>query len=78
MAWPRVPEALPLSERLAPDLVLTDLSLSDGSGVELIRALYRRGRRENVLVLSGFGDGHLVAEALDAGASGYVLSRLGS
>lgn len=64
LAWLR-------SDRPA-DIVLTDLGLPDGSGLDVIRAAVRRPGCE-VLVLSIFGDEANVLAAIDAGASGYLL-----
>jgi DNA-binding NarL/FixJ family response regulator len=66
-------DALPLLDSARPDIVLADLSLGDGSAVELVRAL-RRGRlKGRVIVITGFSDEFAAAEALAAGATGYVL-----
>ena len=66
-------DALPLLDSARPDIVLADLSLGDGSAVELVRAL-RRGRlKGRVIVITGFSDEFAAAEALAAGANGYVL-----
>lgn len=54
------------------DIVLTDLGLPDGSGLEVIREASRTPGRE-VLVLSIFGDEKNVLSAIDAGAGGYLL-----
>lgn len=54
------------------DIVLTDLGLPDGSGLEVIRAAALDPRCE-ILVLSIFGDEANVLAAIDAGASGYLL-----
>jgi DNA-binding NarL/FixJ family response regulator len=54
------------------DVVLTDLGLPDGSGLEVIREAVRTPGRE-VLVLSIFGDETNVLSAIDAGAGGYLL-----
>jgi DNA-binding NarL/FixJ family response regulator len=56
----------------APDIVLTDLGLPDGSGLEVIRRAARLPGCE-ILVLSIFGDEANVLAAIDAGASGYLL-----
>jgi len=54
------------------DIVLTDLGLPDGSGLDVIREAVRQPGRE-VLVLSIFGDEANVLAAIDAGAGGYLL-----
>jgi DNA-binding NarL/FixJ family response regulator len=54
------------------DIVLTDLGLPDGSGLDVIREACRQPGRE-VLVLSIFGDEKNVLSAIDAGAGGYLL-----
>jgi DNA-binding NarL/FixJ family response regulator len=55
------------------DVVLTDLNLPDGSGLEVIRCAMRWQPPSDVLVLSMFGDERHVLAALDAGANGYLL-----
>jgi DNA-binding NarL/FixJ family response regulator len=66
-------QALAWLEHQRPDVVLTDLGLPDGSGLEVIRAAVARYPRCEVLVLSIFGDETNVVAALDAGAGGYLL-----
>ena len=56
-----------------PDIVLTDLGLPDGSGLDVIRETVRRYPRSEVLVLSIFGDEGNIIAAIDAGAGGYLL-----
>jgi DNA-binding NarL/FixJ family response regulator len=66
-------DALPLLDSTRPDIVLADLSLGDGSAVELVRALRRGRMKGRVIVITGFSDEFAAAEALTAGATGYVL-----
>jgi len=66
-------DALPLLDSARPDIVLADLSLGDGSAVELVRALRRGRMKGRVIVITGFSDEFAAAEALTAGANGYVL-----
>lgn len=55
-----------------PELLITDLALKDGSGIDLIKHVKERHPRVRILVLSAHEE-HLYAErALRAGASGYV------
>jgi DNA-binding NarL/FixJ family response regulator len=66
-------EAIPLLARATPDVVLADLSLGDGNGTELVRALRRARLKGRVVIITGFSDQFAVAEALAAGVAGYVL-----
>jgi DNA-binding NarL/FixJ family response regulator len=66
-------DATPLLERTLPDVVVADLSLVDGSALELIRALRRARLKGRVLIITGFSDEFAASEALNAGAAGYVL-----
>lgn len=68
-----MPDALRAIERLAPRLVLTDLSMKGGSGVALAREIRQRHPAMHVLVLSMHNNAEYMAEARAAGASGYVL-----
>ncbi len=62
----------------APDLVIVDAKLPDGSGPELVRSLRRASPRTRALVV-GDGEGlPLVRDALRAGADGVVMKRSGT
>lgn len=65
--------ALQALERLAPQVLLTDLGLPDGSGLEVIRACARRHPACDILVISMFGDEAHVLGSIEAGATGYIL-----
>jgi DNA-binding NarL/FixJ family response regulator len=60
-------------ERLEPAVLLTDLGLPDGSGIELIRLARERGGRTQSMVITVFGDEPHVIAAIEAGALGYLL-----
>lgn len=66
-------QGLALLERGAPDVLLVDIGLPDGSGVELVRAAHARHPACNVMVCTTFGDEAHVMQSLEAGASGYLL-----
>ncbi len=66
-------EALDRVAELAPQVVLMDLSMPVMDGVEATAAITRAHPDVQVLVLSSFADEVRVLDALDAGASGYVL-----
>ena len=66
-------EALPLLDRHRPQVVLADLALDDGSGMELVRSLRRSRRKGRVLILTGLRDAFAANDALSGGAAGYLL-----
>jgi len=59
----------------APDVLLVDLGLPDGSGHDLITLIAQQGLNTEAIVISGFHDEHHVFKALQAGAKGYVLKH---
>ncbi|MFE9254169.1 response regulator [Streptomyces sp. NPDC006879] len=68
--------ALELAGAHRPDVVILDLGLPDGDGVEVIRAL-RSWTRVPVLVLSARHSSDEKVQALDAGADDYVTKPFG-
>lgn len=74
----RMKEAIKLCFRLQPDLVLLDIRLPDGSGVDAARDILVQCPRTRVLFLSSFADEHTVMEAILAGAHGYLLKDIAS
>lgn len=55
------------------DLLITDLNLPDGHGVQAIRLLLSRHPNAEAMVISVLADDRNVIEAIEAGASGYLL-----
>ena len=55
------------------DLLITDLKLPDGNGVEAIRALRRKRPEAEAMVISVLAEEGPVLDAIEAGASGYLL-----
>ena len=67
-----VAQAWTLAAELEPDVVVTDLRLPDGSGLELVRRLRALSASMGLVVLTMYvGDDHLLG-ALEAGASAFV------
>lgn len=58
-----------------PDLVVVDISLADGNGIELIKDIKARFRHQLVLVLSTHDERIYAERALRAGATGYVMKQ---
>ncbi|MGB6054907.1 MAG: response regulator transcription factor [Burkholderiaceae bacterium] len=55
------------------DVLLTDLGLPDGSGIDVIHACAARHPRCDIMVITMFGDEKNVLSSIEAGASGYLL-----
>ncbi len=62
---------------LRPDVVLLDLRLPDADGFTCLDALRRLLPDSAVIVFSAVDDPELVSAALDRGAAGYILKRIG-
>lgn len=56
-----------------PQVLLADLELPDGSGIDVIRHLRRVAPVTEAMVISVFGDEAHVVAAIEAGATGYLL-----
>ncbi|MEW6431036.1 MAG: response regulator transcription factor [Myxococcota bacterium] len=60
-----------------PQLVLLDLELPDIDGIEVTKRVKRRTAEVEILILTSFDDEQKVYEAMQAGASGYLVKRVG-
>lgn len=69
--------AVSLLPEARPDVVLLDLELPDFDGIEVTRRLQRRIPEAAILILTSFDDEQKVYEAIQAGASGYLVKRVG-
>ncbi len=67
-----VPAALRLAADTDPDVVVVDISLRSGDGIELIKRLRARDSRAKMLVWSMYGESLYAERALQAGAAGYI------
>ncbi|TDC97820.1 response regulator transcription factor [Actinomadura sp. 7K507] len=66
-------EGVALAEELRPDVVLMDLRMPGGGGVDAITELTRRGLPCKVLVLTTYDTESDTIPAIEAGATGYLL-----
>lgn len=55
------------------DVMLVDLGLPDGSGIDVIRAAHAKWPGCGIMVSTAFGDEMHVMQSLEAGAAGYLL-----
>lgn len=72
-----VREACALADMLDPDVVLVDLGLPDGNGIDVVRHVKAHHPRCEALVVSMFGDDGRVVGCIQAGATGYLLKDAG-
>jgi DNA-binding NarL/FixJ family response regulator len=68
-----VAEARALLASAHPAVLLVDLGLPDGSGIDLIREARRTNPEALAMVITVFGDESHVVAAIEAGAMGYLL-----
>ena len=73
-----VREAIDEAERTRPDVVVMDVRLADGSGIEATREIRARRPKTQVLMLTSFADDEALFASIMAGASGYVLKQVRS
>ena len=71
-----VVEAVAESRRLEPDIVVMDVRLPDGSGVEACREIRADRPATRVIMLTSYPDEEAVLSAIVAGASGYLLKQI--
>jgi len=62
-----------LADQAPIDVLLVDLGLPDGSGIDVIRMAHTRSPRTDIMVSTVFGDEAHVMRSIEAGASGYLL-----
>jgi DNA-binding NarL/FixJ family response regulator len=65
-------QAIALVKQISPDLVLVDISLKSGHGIELIKRIRSLDPAIKMLVISGFQESLYAERALRAGALGYL------
>ena len=70
---PNCAAARAILEHTAPDILLADLGLPDGSGIDIIRETAQRYPACDIMVVTVFGDEDHVLASIEAGAAGYVL-----
>ena len=71
-----VAESIEQARRHQPDIVIMDVRLPDGSGIEACRAIRAELPNTRVVMLTSYPDEEAVLSAIVAGASGYLLKQI--
>jgi DNA-binding NarL/FixJ family response regulator len=71
-----VRDAVSEADRTRPDVVVMDVRLADGSGIEATREIRAAHPETRVLMLTSFADDEALFASIMAGASGYVLKQV--
>jgi DNA-binding NarL/FixJ family response regulator len=71
-------QAIEAARTYRPDLVVMDIRLPDGSGIEATREIRAENPAIRVIMLTSYPDEEAVFAAIVAGASGYLLKQIGS
>lgn len=71
-------EAVAKSQEHRPDVAVLDIRMPGLSGIEACRRIVKSVENCRVVMLTSYAEEELLLAAIDAGASGYVLKRIGS
>jgi DNA-binding NarL/FixJ family response regulator len=70
-----VEEAVAAAERTEPDVIVMDIRLPDGSGVDACREIRGQRPETKVIMLTSYADDEAIYGSIMAGASGYLLKQ---
>lgn len=73
-----VTEAIRLANEQELDVIVMDIRLSDGSGIDACREIVNEHPGIKVIMLTSFAEDDLLFNAISAGAVGYVLKQVGN
>jgi two-component system response regulator DevR len=71
-------EAIEKVETFSPDVVVMDIRLPGGSGIEACSEIAERFPNSKVIMLTSYAEDEMLFSAIRAGAAGYVLKQIGS
>ena len=63
---------------LCPDVVVMDIRLPGGSGIDACRKIVEQAPETKVIMLTSYAEDEMLFDAIAAGACGYVLKQIGS
>lgn len=71
-----VASAIKIASEIKPDVVLLDIRLPDGTGIDACREIMRRSPETAVLMLTSFAGDSLLYDSVVAGAKGYLMKEV--
>ncbi|MGA8489323.1 MAG: response regulator transcription factor [Terriglobales bacterium] len=66
-------EAVDKADRLKPDVVVLDITMPKMSGLEACRLIRKRAPASEILIVTQHDSPHMMREAMEAGARGYIV-----
>ncbi len=73
-----VVDAIQLADENELDVIVMDIRLSDGSGIDACREIVKAHPQVKVIMLTSYAEDDLLFNAISAGAVGYVLKQVGN
>ncbi len=70
-------EAIERVEAYSPDVVVMDIRLPGGSGIEACEEIAKKHPNSKVIMLTSYAEDEMLISAIRAGAAGYVLKQIG-
>jgi DNA-binding NarL/FixJ family response regulator len=71
-------EAIQVVAQYKPDVVVMDIRMPGSSGLDACRQITKQWPETSVIMLTSFMDDELIFQAIQAGASGYILKQVGN
>jgi len=65
--------AIIMAEELCPDVIILDIRMPGGSGLDACRSIHENNPNISIIILTSYADDKSIAEAIQAGAVGYIL-----
>ena len=65
--------AIIMADELCPDVIILDIRMPGGSGLDACRAIHEKHPSISIIILTSYADDKSIAEAIQAGAVGYIL-----
>jgi DNA-binding NarL/FixJ family response regulator len=71
-------EAIAACEKYRPNVVIMDIRMHGSSGIDACRSIVQRWPDTQVIMLTSYANDELIADAIRAGAVGYVMKQVGT